>query len=158
MIISDSTLRSLLPPQLKQMSARYKIVCGCECFISAKSIHSSLLSWRDSYFKKSKIKAKMIKAEGLVRKHITYTHNIKIQWCHMEVIFMPKHQIWQMLQCAHILSLSMHFHTGNVYCVAVLTVLVSIFLTNKQLKSMTKLHPQLGFTFITSLDIVLLMV
>ena len=42
-IISDSTLRSLLPPQLKQMSARYKIMCGCECCISAKSIHSSLL-------------------------------------------------------------------------------------------------------------------
>ena len=30
-IISDSTLRSLLPPQLKQMSARYKVICGCEC-------------------------------------------------------------------------------------------------------------------------------
>ena len=29
-IISDSTLRSLFPPQLKQMSARYKVVCGCE--------------------------------------------------------------------------------------------------------------------------------
>ena len=30
-IISYSTLRSLLPPQLKQMSARYKVMCGCEC-------------------------------------------------------------------------------------------------------------------------------
>ena len=30
-IISDSTLSSLLPPQLKQMSARYNIMCGCEC-------------------------------------------------------------------------------------------------------------------------------
>ena len=76
----------------------------------------------------------------------------------MEVIFMPKHQIWQMLKCAHILSLSMHFHAGNLYCGAVLTVLVSIFLTNKQLKSMKKQHPLLGFTFITSLDVVLLMV
>ena len=28
-IISDSTLRSLLPPQLKQMSARYNIMRGC---------------------------------------------------------------------------------------------------------------------------------
>ena len=28
-IISDSTLRSLLPPQLKHMSARYKVMCGC---------------------------------------------------------------------------------------------------------------------------------
>ena len=42
-IISDSTLRSLLSPQLKQMSARYKIMWGCECCISVKRIHSSLL-------------------------------------------------------------------------------------------------------------------
>ena len=35
-IISDSTLRSLLTPQLKQMSARYMILCGCEFCISAK--------------------------------------------------------------------------------------------------------------------------
>ena len=53
-IISDSTLRSLWPPQLKQMSVRYKIMCGCECCISAKIIHSSLLSWRDRYLKKLK--------------------------------------------------------------------------------------------------------
>ena len=76
----------------------------------------------------------------------------------MGVIFMPKHQIWQMLQCAHILSLSMHCHTGNVYSGAVLTVHVSIFLTNKQLKNIKKQHPQLGFTFTTSLEVVLLMV
>ena len=117
-----------------------------------------MLSWRGRYLKNLRIKAKMIKAEGLVRNHITYIQHIKIQWCHMEVIFMSKHQIWQMLQCAHILSLSMHFHTGNLYCNAVLTVLVSIFLTNKQLKNMTKLHQQLGFTFITSLDVVIFMV
>ena len=43
-IISDSALRSLLPPQSKQMSARCKVMCGCEFFIYAKSIHSSLLS------------------------------------------------------------------------------------------------------------------
>ena len=48
-IISDSTLRSLFPPQLKKTSARYKVMCGCECCICAKSIHSSLLSWRDRY-------------------------------------------------------------------------------------------------------------
>ena len=53
-IISDSTLRLLLPPKLNQISARYKIMCGCECCISAKSIHSSFLSWRDRYLKKLK--------------------------------------------------------------------------------------------------------
>ena len=39
-IIIDSTLRSLLPPQLEKMSSRYKVMCGCKCCISAKSIHS----------------------------------------------------------------------------------------------------------------------
>ena len=39
-IISDYTLRSLFPPQLKQMYARYKVIYGCECCIYFKSIHS----------------------------------------------------------------------------------------------------------------------
>ena len=78
-IISDSTLRSIFPPQLKQMAARYKIMCGCECCISAKSIHSSFLSWRYRYLKNSNIKAKMLKAEDLVKNHITYMNPIKIQ-------------------------------------------------------------------------------
>ena len=50
-IISDSKLRSLLPPQLKTISARYKVMRGCECCISAKCIHLSLLSWSDKYLK-----------------------------------------------------------------------------------------------------------
>ena len=29
-------------------------MCGCECYISDKSIHSSLLSWNDRYLKKLK--------------------------------------------------------------------------------------------------------
>ena len=40
---SDSTLRSILPLQLKKISSRYQVVCGCECYISAKIIHPTLL-------------------------------------------------------------------------------------------------------------------
>ena len=40
----------------KKKSARYKVMFVCECLISAKSIHSSLLSWRDRYLKKLKDK------------------------------------------------------------------------------------------------------
>ena len=36
------------------MSAQYKVVCGYECCISAKSIHLFLISWRDRYLKKLK--------------------------------------------------------------------------------------------------------
>ena len=78
-IISDSTLCSLLPPELKQMSSLYKVMCGCECCISAKSIHSSLLSCHDRYLKKLKYQSKILKAEGLVKNHITNMKHIKIQ-------------------------------------------------------------------------------
>ena len=37
-------------PNLK-MSLRYKFMFGCECLISSKSMHSSLLSWRDNLYK-----------------------------------------------------------------------------------------------------------
>ena len=140
------------------MSACYKNMCGCECCIYAKSINSSLLYWRDRYLKKSNIKAEILKEEGLVKNNITYMTHIKIQWCHMGIIFMPKHLIWKMLQCAHILSLIMHFHTGNVYCGVALNVHISIFLTKKKIKNANEQHPQYSFTFITSLDVLLLMV
>ena len=38
-IISVSTLRSLFTPQLK-ISSRCKVICGCECYISDKIMHS----------------------------------------------------------------------------------------------------------------------
>ena len=78
-IISDIISRSLLPHQFNQMSARYKVMCGCEYFIYYKGIHSPLLSWRDRYLKNSNIKAKMLKSEGLVKKNITHIKHIKIK-------------------------------------------------------------------------------
>ena len=52
----------------------------------------------------------------------------------------------------------MNFHTKNVYLGVVVTVHVSILLTKKQIKMMKKQHPQLGFTIITSLHVVMIMV
>ena len=51
-IISDFTLRTLLLPQLKQMSERYKVMCGCECYIYVEGIHSLFLSWIYCYLEK----------------------------------------------------------------------------------------------------------
>ena len=48
-IISDFTLCSLFPTQLRKFSSRYKVMCGFECCIYTKGIHSSLLSWHDRY-------------------------------------------------------------------------------------------------------------
>ena len=71
---------------------------------------------------------------------------------------MPKHLIWKMRQCVLTLIMIMQSHTGNVCCGVVRTVHVLIFLTRKKIKNTKKQHLQLGFTFITSLDVVLLMV
>ena len=130
-IISDSTLCSLLPPQLIQMSAQYKVMCGCECCITTRSIYSTFLSWHDRLSEKLKDKSQnsQSRRSGEKSHHIYNTY--KTQWCHMGVIFFPKHLIWKMLQCAHILGLIMHFYTGNMYFGVVLNFHLSIFLTNK---------------------------
>ena len=47
-IISDHTIREIMPPQLKNIYAHHKVMCGCDCFVYEKLIHSYLLSW--SYF------------------------------------------------------------------------------------------------------------
>ena len=65
-------------PNLK-MAPRYKVMCGLECFISAKTMNSSLLSWCDCYSKNLRISEKMLKTEGLGEKKIAYTKLIKIQ-------------------------------------------------------------------------------
>ena len=51
-------------------------MCGCECCISAKSIHSSLLSWRDRYLKKlkDKIQIYQIRRSGDKSHHIYETY------------------------------------------------------------------------------------
>ena len=75
-IVSDYTLRSLLPPQLNLFLALYKVMCGCECCIYAKSIHSSLLSWSDSYLKKPKDKSQnaQSRSSGEKANHIHETY------------------------------------------------------------------------------------
>ena len=53
-IISDTTLRKLMPPQIKKMSHRHMIMCGCEVCIQASSFQASLNSWRLRHLHKLK--------------------------------------------------------------------------------------------------------
>ena len=87
-IICHSTLHPLLPPQLLKMPSRYKVMCGCECCISSKSMHSSLLSWRYCYLKKnSRISEKIPKIESLGKKKIriyeTCKNTVMQNWRHI---------------------------------------------------------------------------
>ena len=101
-IISDSTLRSLFPPQLKQIAARYNIMCGCECCISAKSIHFSLLSWRDRYLKniKDKIRNDQIRRYGEKSHHIYTTYKNTVM-PHGRHIYAKSYDIEKATMCTY---------------------------------------------------------
>ena len=157
-IISDSTLRSLLPPQLKQMSARYKVMCGCECCIYTKSIHSSLLSWRDRYLKKLKDKIQNDQSRRSVEKahHIyeTYKNTVMPHGSH----------IYSKAYDMENATTSAYFHSDNAipHWKFVLRCCAECPCINLPDQETNKKHeeknPQLGFTFTTSLDVLLLMV
>ena len=50
-------MRNIFLPQIKNISAHNKVMCGCECCISAKSVHFSLFVCRDNCPKKLKYKS-----------------------------------------------------------------------------------------------------
>ena len=157
-IISYYTLRSLLPPQLKQMSAHYNIMCGCECCIYAKSIHSSLLSWRDRYLKKLKDKSQnsQSRRSGEKSHHIYETYkNTGIP--HGRHIYTKSSDMENDTMCTCPQSDHAFPHWKYVLrcCYDCLYINLPDQKTNK---SMKKKQPQLCFTFITSLDVVLPMI
>ena len=87
-----STLHSLFPPQFQKTLSRYKFMGGCECCISAKSIHLSLLSWCGRYFKNSRVKVKILKTEGLGKNKITYMKHTK--YSHATWAWYLRQSIW----------------------------------------------------------------
>ena len=63
------------------MISRYNIICGCECFISFKSIHLSLLTWRDPHLKHLKDRSCNVKnrRSSEISSHIFETYNNAVQ-------------------------------------------------------------------------------
>ena len=116
-IVSDSTLSNILPPQLKNTTSQCKVMCGRNCCISDKIKHSSLLSWRKRFWKHTYIKSAMHKTEGLLKWPIVYLRHIKILSCHMENIFFRHHMTLQWQQYVHIHYKTIHYSIGNVFCV-----------------------------------------
>ena len=86
-IIIDSTLRKILPSQLKNMTDKYKVMCSCGCFISAKIIHFSLLTWSDCHLKHLKDRSHNSKnrRSGEISSCIFETYNISVRphACHI---------------------------------------------------------------------------
>ena len=131
------------------MSARYKVMCGCEFCISAKITRSPLLSWCDPYLSNLNNLSQIHKTEGLVKSLIAYLRHIKTMWCHTDVIYMQKYLTWLWIQCVHIHHPNIHCHAVNVCCVVVLIAPVLIFYNNNEISIITKHLLQYVFIFIT---------
>ena len=82
-------------------------------------------------FKNSRISDKILKTEGMGENKIAYMKHIKIQSCHMGVIFTPNNMTQQRQKCVHTHSHIMRYHTGNLYFGVVPDVQSLIFLTRK---------------------------
>jgi hypothetical protein len=62
-VISDTMLRSLAPPQLRPMTDSHKIMCGCEICNTTKYLQESLNAWRRKQLKAMQNKLKVIVQE-----------------------------------------------------------------------------------------------
>ena len=56
-IIFDTMLRSLAPPQLRPMIDNHKMICGCAIYNTSKYMQESLNAWQRKQLKTMKDKA-----------------------------------------------------------------------------------------------------
>ena len=64
MIISDTMLRSLAPPQLRPMTYNHKMMCGCASCNTSKYMQEYLNVWRRKQLKIMKYKAENSRGRG----------------------------------------------------------------------------------------------
>ena len=154
-IIIDSNSWNIIPYELKYMTSLYKVMCGCECSISTKIMHSSLLSWRERFLKNLRIKVVMRKTEGLVKWKIFYLIHIKIMSRHMVSICFKQYLIWRGQQFVHIHHKIMRHHIRNVSCVVVCNVHGLIIQVQNQISTIQHLSPEYVFVCINTLHVLL---
>ena len=133
-------------------------MCGCECCISAKSIHPSLLSWRDRYLKKLKDQSQNPQSRSSGEKeHHMYTKYKNTVMPHGSHIYAKALDMANATMCTYPQSEHSLPHWKCVLRCCADCTYINIP-DQETTKNMKKQHPQLGFTFITSSDVVLFMV
>ena len=123
-IISDSTLRKILPPQLNKMTAQYKLMCDCKCCISSKSMYSSLLTWRDRRLKHLRdiSRTAQNRRSSEMSSHIFETY--KIQYDLIAFIFTIPPQTWPWKKRVPVIINIMGYHTVNFCYIVVISAQV----------------------------------
>ena len=120
-IISDLTLRYILPTQLNSMTYRYKVMCGCDWYISSKSMHYYLLTWHNCRLKHLKDRSHNAQNRRYGEYQVVLLKPIRIKYNLMVVIFKILLQtcIWK--QYVPVPLNIMGYCTGNVCYVVVIS-------------------------------------
>eukprot|EP00978_Attheya_sp_CCMP212_P017892 scaffold48234_cov60-Attheya_sp.AAC.6 len=74
-IISDTMLRSLVPPELRPIPDHHKIMCGCTICNTSKYLQTSLNVWRHKHMKHMEIQANVSRSRSkatLLEAYTTY--------------------------------------------------------------------------------------
>ena len=123
-IISDSILCRILPPPKKKMTYRYKVMCGCDCFISSKIMHFYLLTCRDHLLKHLKDRSHNAqnRKSGEISSRIF--KSIIIQYNLMVLIFTIPLKTWPCQKCVPVTLNTMAYRTRNLCYIFVINVQV----------------------------------
>ena len=113
-VISYSVLRNFISTQLKNMSASHKFMCGCDSYISSKSMHLYLLTQIDFYLKNLKTKVTTRTTEGLIKLQVEFLKPTGILQFHMVVTYKKRKHTWPYKECVHLHIINMRCHTLNV--------------------------------------------
>ena len=141
------------------MTSQYKVMCGCECFISSKIMHSSLLSWCERFWKNLNIISIICTKQKVWWKCLTvYLRHIKILPCQMESICFRTHLICQWQQFIHMYHQNIHYQIVNLFCIVVRNVQGLIFQVHNQISTINMLVPPYVFMCINTFQFALCMV
>ena len=115
------------------MTAQYKVMCGCECCISTKIMHLTLLTWRDLHLKHLKYisnnEQNRRSGELLSRLFETYKNYVIPHGC---LIYNSAAGMAMSDICP------CPYHTGNVYFTVARNAPILLYLNRRQIKTQQK--------------------
>ena len=114
-IISDSKICKLIPPNVKPMSKQRRILCGYKICVSADILQHSINAWRTKHLKRLKDIMNARRRSRSSIKLLKDTTNTRMMHFHKDFLCIEKHLKQHFQPCVHFLWKTLIFLTGIVY-------------------------------------------
>ena len=138
-IISDTMLRSLAPPQLRPMTDNHKIMCGCAICNTSKYMQESLNAWRRKQLENHKRKKQRIHVEEEKMNELNLANHMLTMYFQRKKLVIHVAKMQQILFFLNQLMMNLNCPIGNLFCGSVLSV---VLFFSQQLKWIHKSEHQ----------------